>query len=375
MRIGVISGEYPPLLGGVGAYTHIMVGQWLKMGHQVYLFTPPHAQENRPNTHTTHYAGKWGIDVVGQVRQWAKTHQLEVILLQSQMGMYNLSGVMTALPFLMRVLMRSVPFITTFHDLLPPYLFPKAGGLRTWAMRQMARYSAHTVVTNDEDLHSLASLKNVSLIPIGSNITVHTLRNNTRQTLRQRVGGEFIVGHFGFLYTNRGVEHLLTALKACRVYHDVRLVMIGGREGGPTDSLYVARLDADIARLGLNEAVHWTGYATNEEVSAWLQSIDCVALPFLDGASYRRGSLMAAIEHACPILTTQHHMSVQAFQDGVNMQFVPVGDAKALENALLAWITAPNELAQYRQNLSTLRQKFQWDSITEDFERVLKEVT
>jgi glycosyltransferase involved in cell wall biosynthesis len=368
MKLGIITGEYPPLRGGVGAYTHIMAGEWQKRGHELFLFAPPQAQDAR--AHLTPYAGKWGIGVVAPLRRWIATHKLDAVVLQSQMAMYNLSGVITALPSLVR----NAPIVTTFHDLLPPYLFPKAGFLRGWAMRQLARTSAHAVVTNDEDLHALSGLPNVSLIPIGSNITAQSIAPEARQAYRQRVGGAFVVGHFGFLYPNRGVEVLLRALAVVRRAHDVRLVMIGGREGGPTNPAYVAELDALIATLGLSSAVHWTGYADDTAVSAWLQSVDCLALPFLDGASTRRGSLMAAIEHACPIVTTQPRVPIRAFVDGETMRLVPIGDPDALADALSAWASAPDALMPYRQQVATLRQAFQWHNIAEAFEAVFAKV-
>lgn len=364
MRLGIITGEYPPLRGGVGAYTRIMVGEWHKRGHELFLFAPPQAHD--AHAHLTSYAGKWGISVVAPLRRWVATHKLDIVVLQSQMAMYNLSGVITALPSLLR----SAPVVTTFHDLLPPYLFPKAGFLRGWAMRQLARTSARAVVTNDEDWRALLGLPNVSLIPIGSNISAQAVDADERQALRQRVGGALLVGHFGFLYPNRGVDVLLRALAVVRRAHDVRLVMIGGREGGPTNPAYVAELDALIATLDLSDAVHWTGYADERAVSAWLQSVDCLALPFLDGASTRRGSLMAAIEHACPVVTTQPSISVQAFADANAMRFVPIGDVDALAGALGAWASEPSALKPYRQRMARLRQAFQWHTIAEAFEAV-----
>ena len=65
--------------------------------------------------------------------------------------------------------------VVTFHDLRVPYLFPKAGPLRQWAIRFMARHAHGVIVTNPEDYHSVLSTQHSALIqiPIGSNITVH----------------------------------------------------------------------------------------------------------------------------------------------------------------------------------------------------------
>ena len=64
-------------------------------------------------------------------------------------------------------------------------------------------------------------------------------------------------------------------------------------------------IDALIERLELAPIIHRTGYLEDAAVSGYLAAADVVALPFNDGASYRRGTLMAAIQHGCAIVTTK----------------------------------------------------------------------
>jgi glycosyltransferase involved in cell wall biosynthesis len=155
---------------------------------------------------------------------------------------------------------------------------------------------------------------------------------------------------------------------------NARLVIIGGRDGGPTQPAYVAQLDQHIAALNLGQHVTWLGFMEQADVSRWLQAVDMVALPFLDGASYRRGSLIAAIMHACAIVTTQPNVPVSTLRDHDNLSLVPVRDANALFVALRELATQPILRDQYRQNIATLRETFQWEAIAKEFVRVFEGV-
>jgi len=43
MRIGLITGEYPPMQGGVGDFTHELGKALAALGHEVHVLTsPPH---------------------------------------------------------------------------------------------------------------------------------------------------------------------------------------------------------------------------------------------------------------------------------------------------------------------------------------------
>ena len=71
-----------------------------------------------------------------------------------------------------------------------------------------------------------------------------------------------------------------------------------------------------IIDLGLFERVRWTGREEDAEVSADLSACDLLFLPYLDGASLRRGTLMAGLAHGCAIVTTtpQSPLSVSVNQ-------------------------------------------------------------
>src|SRR5690606_9338702 len=121
-------------------------------------------------------------------------------------------------------------FVTTFHDLRFPYLFPKAGKLRDWIVMHLAKSSDGVIATNHEDLQALSNLRS-AMIPIGSNI----LSSKTIQpkSWREKINvteDEFLLAHFGFINHSKGIDTLLQAIAALNNPR-IKLLMIGGRTG------------------------------------------------------------------------------------------------------------------------------------------------
>ncbi len=115
-----------------------------------------------------------------------------------------------------------------------------------------------------------------------------------------------------------------------------RLLLIGGAATAPQDVAFAAALQARINHLGIAPRVIRTGHVNAADVSANLLAADCAALPFLDGASFRRGSLLAALVHGCPLITTtpDDPVTAVALADGRVTVLTPPGDTTALTVAL-----------------------------------------
>jgi glycosyltransferase involved in cell wall biosynthesis len=101
---------------------------------------------------------------------------------------------------------------------------------------------------------------------------------------------------------SKGLHVLLDAL--ARLPVSFRLIVVGGDATQPQDRAYIAEVRHQMEERGLSERVLITGHCAADEVSAHLLAADLAALPFADGASFRRGSLLAALAHGVPVITT-----------------------------------------------------------------------
>jgi glycosyltransferase involved in cell wall biosynthesis len=360
MRIAFLTGEYPPQPGGVGDYTRQLGRALAAEGHQVMALTirdgcfviydqimdrPDLAEpsfvtlqrvrDSRPLT--------WSLRSWRYIRAAIHVWHPDWLHIQYQTGAYAMRASINLLPRYLRLFPDRPRIAVTFHDLLVPYLFPKAGPLRTWVNRRLAADSDVVVSTNAADAARLAALTphgpTLATIPIGSNIAVAPPRKYRRAAWRERLGvrpDEFLVAYFGLLSRSKGADLLLDALSTLDSATPWQLLIIGGAATAPQDVAFAAELDSQITRLGLAPKVIRTGHVDTATVSAHLLSADCMALPFRDGASLRRGSLLAALAHGCPLLTTApaDQETAAALGDGRAALLVPPGDTAALAAAL-----------------------------------------
>jgi glycosyltransferase involved in cell wall biosynthesis len=291
---------------------------------------------------------------------------------------------MNLLPWRARAFGGAPPFVVTYHDLKPPYLFPKAGALRDRAVRALARHSEAAILTNVEDMTIASAWKfaqspnppTLHHIPIGSNIAVDPPAGFDRAAWRSRLGygpGDFVWAYFGFLNESKGGEVLIRALGcAQRTAADPgpgaqSLLMIGGRVGSSdlTNQAYAARVEALIEELGILERVRWTGYVPTREVSAALLSADVVVLPYRDGVSFRRGSFHAALAHGCAIVSTTPRVPLSELHQGENILLVRPEDPEAIREAAQRLRRCPALRQRISLGARELAAQFTWDRIAQ----------
>lgn len=373
MRIGLISGEYPPQQGGVGAYTRILGRALANAGHDVFVLAGSSAQEDDPRL-TLDRVSAWKLNAGRLAERWAAHRRLEVVDLQYQTAAYGMSPWIHFLPG--RV--KSAPVVVTFHDLRYPYLFPKAGPLRPWIVRHLATTADGVITTNPEDFAQLRVLPHAAMIPIGSNIQVEDAPADP-VAMRVRFAiepNQPLIVYFGLINRGKGLDSLVDALNTLRASGTAAHLLIVGSAGSsdPTNRAYEADLRARVAANGLDEAVTFTGFLPESDVDALLRAADVVALPFLDGASLRRGSLMAALRAGCAILTTIPAVPTPGFSDGESMWLVTPGGVPALADALQHMLGDPALRAKLKSGAKALARQFEWPVIAESVAAFLQQV-
>lgn len=374
MRIGLVTGEYAPMPGGVGDYTRELARALVQAGHDVQVITRVAAADQGDGVRVHAVIKRWGWRSLWQIRVLAARERLDVLNLQYQAAMYDLAAPIHALPWV-----AGRPCVNTFHDLRIPYLFPKAGRLRDRALTFLAQGCRAVIATDARDAEALRArgLQAVTHIPIGSNIRVAPPVNYDRAAWRARLRvrpAEFLIGYFGFLNASKGGEALvLTLAKLVTRRAPVKLVLIGGAAGAsdPTDREYAAKIERLIERHSIEKYVVRTGFIAPDEVSGWLLACDAMLLPYTDGVSLRRGSLLAALAHGVPVISTQPPEPLAEFSDGDNIRLVPVDAHPAMVLAVTGLMASPTLQARLSAGGRQLASAYGWGAIAERVADVL----
>ncbi len=387
MRILFITGEYPAMQGGVGDYTRRLSQALGALGADVHVLTDVDAGGDHlrvpvaafePTVHPVMAHPGWALWT--HVQRAVRGLRPDVVHIQYQSAAYGLHPAVNYLPLWLHTSGRP-RVVTTFHDLRFPYLFPKAGPLRWQTVLALAKHSDAVVITNPADWLRLAQTglrERLYPIPIGSNIQCEPPSGYERTRQREKWGAgpdTWLLAYFGFLNAGKGGETLIRCLaELVRAGRPARLLMVGGKVGAsdPTNLAYLAKVEALIAELGVADQVQWTGFTAPDEVSANLLATDCAVLPYREGASLRHGSLMAALAHGLPIVSTEVPTEVRAstglfpmLVDGQNALLAPPDHAEILAAAVTRMMTD----SDLRQRLATaareLSHHFEWETLAQ----------
>jgi polysaccharide biosynthesis protein PslF len=373
----MVSGEFPPQHGGLGDYTNLLCQHLVPFGIEVGVVTSKAAGETA--------RGK-GFPVAPAVKRWdmfcwpelgkrIRTMNANVIHVQYQTAAYGLHPAINLLPLALRMAKNPAKVVFTFHDLDAPYQPWLRGPVRKMAMRAGERKCDAFVATNGADFQQLLGSRpgppwaRYHLIPIGANVPRNPPRRFTREAQRKKLGAgarTVLLSHFGLLNQSKGLQDVLPAMKLLVEQGlDVKLVLIGGTTGTSdlTNVSFSNHIRVQIEQLGLAGRVHETGFLSPEEVSAHLLACDVCVLPYRDGASFRRGTLMAALEHGLSLVTTRP--AENELVDGQNARLAdpanPVSLARAIDDL------AQDEVARRRLGFEAgkLGQRFGWPAIAE----------
>jgi glycosyltransferase involved in cell wall biosynthesis len=390
----MLTGELPPDHGGVGDYTARLSDALAALGVPIGILT-----RQRPGVPARRSLGASQVPVHGTISSWdvrawpivrralSQLGPRPLLHIQFQAGAFDLGGSVHLLPSLIRVAQPRARVVTTFHDFLVPYLFPKAGPARQAANRLLARSSHAAIFTDLADLEAAGPGVNGRVVPIGSNVDPEPSTDTTRSDLRTLLGADdqtFLVGYFGFLNPSKGVPTLLEATRQLVTQQpgrSVRLALIGAESGvsNPTDLPEARAIHDALEQQQLAQCVVRTGYLAPPDLAATLLACDAIALPFRDGASARRGTLMAALAHGLPIVSTlPERRSPLAgpeavwlgsgpngvpVRDGEAILLVPPDDAEALAAALARLADDPALRARLAEGARAAANRIAWPAL------------
>lgn len=327
MHVAFVS-SVPPAACGVADYTAHLVEALARKGILTSVIQGEH----------------WGLWSLGEL--WRRVNDVRPDILHIQYPTVAYGSGLGPLALIWRAA-RTVPVAVTVHE------FSQAHPLRRIAVMGLASGAHHVVFTNPFERGALTKwLPQVwsrsSVVPIGSNIPF------TEPTPGRNV---FEVAYFGLIRPNKGLEAFLDlARMAASNPHPFRFVIIGALQADR--HAYLQSLKEKSQGL---DNLAWESSLTSDQVAARLARCGFAYLPFPDGASERRGSLLAALGNGAVVVTTRGPQTPASLGEAVVYADKPAEALKHLEELL----ATPDRMEQLRARGRAWAQIYSWDAIAE----------
>lgn len=205
-------------------------------------------------------------------------------------------------------------------------------------------------------------------IPIAPNISPVPVTEDRRRAWRQRLGaldGTPVITFFGSVTRQRGLLDLLEATKSLR-RHSLPgfLLVIGSFEPRYARSAHYECQVRESLKDGLSAG--WIKFAENcpsQVVSEYLHASDVAVFPFVRGARSNNGSLLAAVAHGLPVVTTRGPDTPEGFAERYGVALVPTGNPAALSRRLNDILRSDEEKSRLRARALLAAKAFSWSSI------------
>jgi glycosyltransferase involved in cell wall biosynthesis len=185
---------------------------------------------------------------------------------------------------------------------------------------------------------ALGKNKPFAWLPVPSNIpVVDDPAGSAEVRARYAVSGRSLVGHFGAYdaYLTKAMLELLPPLVSENV--KLAVVLLGN---GSTD----LRTRLLALHPGLSQSVYATGRLSAAELSRHVSACDLMLQPYQDGVSGRRTSVMTALAHGIPVVTTSGKATESCWHESGAVNLSPVEDRTALPAAIRRLLADPVEL-------------------------------
>ena len=182
---------------------------------------------------------------------------------------------------------------------------------------------------------------------------------------------------FGLLSKDKGIETVINALpKVVEKHPEILYIILGKthpavlRSSGEEYRNYLKRL---VDKYQLRDHVYfYDHYVSNEELFAYLSSIDIYITPYLNKAQITSGTLAYAIGAGAAVVSTPYWHAKELLAEGVGSLF-NFGDVDALTEILLRLFGNPPELEALRKKAFNFGRKTIWPEIGARYLRVIAE--
>src|SRR3989454_5722187 len=335
----IITSEYPPQMGGVSDYTHLLASALAAAGDSVHVWCPVGSGDPSPargvavHRELGRFTPRDFRRASKKLGEFSAPRRMLVQWVPHGYGYWSMN-----LHFCNWLWSRA----TFHHDRVEIMVHEPFLAFGHGSFKQTAAAAVHRVMSAvllratyhvwvaipawEVCLRPYALGRRVSFawLPVPSNVPEVVDSNGVALARAAYAPPQgFLIGHFGTY--GRLIGELLMALVAGLLRRNpAGAVLLLGRGSVPQrDELL--RQHPNLARQ-----VHATGALAAADLSRHLSACDVLIQPYPDGVSSRRGSVMAGLSHGLPIVTTVGHLTEGLWAESGAVALAPAGDVATL---------------------------------------------
>lgn len=205
-------------------------------------------------------------------------------------------------------------------------------------------------------------------LPVGSNVTVSPISEAEKNERRKKIAphGEMILGCFGTFHPSKNYPLIIQTLSDFLASGGaaLKLVFVGATTEDILKNL------PTMLQASAKKFVVGTGFLSIEEVSHTLQIMDGFVAYFIDGATTRRASMLAALQHGVPVLSTTEARGDELFK-GLNFMTLLHHEPKLFSIQMTHALKQGWPLKQKKQGVEPIVQfydaHFSWDILAKSY--------
>lgn len=336
----MITGEYPPQAGGVSDYSRVVARGLVAAGDTVRVYAPQFPERDSPDEGITicRLPGHFGPRALAQLSRMVGHGPGERLLVQYVPHAFGYKAM--NLPFCAWLFAYGRKFggaIVMFHEVQLGILTgdPARYRLIDAATKIMARLAARsakrifiaTPIWEPLLRRYVSNERPIAWMPVPSTVAVIDECARVDAARRRWSPDGRLVGHFGTYPP--AIAAMLHIIVPTILAADSSVVLLLIGVNGEACRQRLIRENPALA----NRIVA-TGALPSDELSLAISASEILVQPYPDGVTTRRTSMMAALEHARPIVTTRGLFTEPLWERSGAVAMVEAGDSSAFASAV-----------------------------------------
>jgi glycosyltransferase involved in cell wall biosynthesis len=370
----IITCEYPPQIGGVSDYTRLLAQHLQCAGDKVHVWAPGFASEPPEKTEDGVHLHRSLGDFLKphlsateeQINQIDKNRPRTFLVQWVPQGYGKRAMNMDFCLWLRHLVKYGNRLELMVHE---PYLESGQGSWKQRIVAQVHRRMIRIVLESVSRVYMsipawerylrpyAPSDREMIWLPIPA--TVQVVNDMRAISARRRRIGEqsLILGHLGTyssVITSVLGPALISILRAVPNAHSLLL--------GSGNEPFAVLLKSQAPEL--ENRIHAAGLLTKKDLSHHLSACDLMLQPFPDGLTSRRTSLMNALAHGLPVVSSSGHLTEELWEESRAVALAATGAAPDLAEACIRLLLDPLARKEVAERGATLyRSRFDWCNI------------